>query len=120
MAPGETGELHSKSSIYKILDEADKRDRTYSAGFNTQLYCRWYGCPGAQQTIASGAIVNPNATIGDDLLHTSWIIETTRNYYKYSVSSKEESAWLTSVPALIGGNQVVTHAQTDDDIVVAE
>jgi len=120
LAPGETGEIHCKSSIYKQLTEANRRNRTLQAGITTQLYCRWYGCPTAQQTIATGAIVNPNAAFGDDLLHSSWIIEQTRNYYKTSVGSTEQRAWITNVPALVGGNQVVTHAQTDDDITVAE
>jgi len=120
LAPGETGELHSKSKIYKLLSEADKRDRTYAAGFNVQLYCRWYGCPTAQQKTSDGTIVNPNASFGDNLLHTSWIIEGVRNYYKTAYLDGAVSSWLTTVPGAIAGHEVVTHDQTDDDIVAAE
>lgn len=120
LAPGETAELHSKSNIYRWVDEGLKRDRSYIEGLNTQLYCRWYGCPTAKRIVATGVVPSTGGTFSDNVLHTSWIIERSKNYYQTDVANPTQAAWITSVQPLLAGEEIVTHAQTDDDVTPAE
>ena len=121
LSPGESGEIHWKNKIYKRFSEADRRDRTYEAGTATQLYCRWYGCPTAQQLIAPPFTIGPtDAAFGDNVLHTSWIMEQSINYYRTDINNPDINDWLTSVQALGPDKQIVTHQEADDDIVPAE
>jgi len=121
LSPGETGEIHWKNNVYKRFSEADRRDRTYEAGTATQLYVRWYGCPTAQQLIAAPNTIGPtDAAFGDNVLHTSWIMEQSVNYYRTDIFNPDANAWITNVQGLDPAKQIVTHEEADDDIVIAE
>lgn len=121
LSPGETGELHGKNKIYRQFgDTAQTLGRTYESGINTQLYCRWYGCPTGVSDTATLHLVK-DAVFGDGLLATSWITEDWFNYYKQDSVNVNALEWSSNVRAnVVGTETVVTHAQTDDDNTAAE
>lgn len=116
--PGETAELHGKDNIYKKLDESEQGEgRTYIPGINTQLYVRWYGQPCAQGTTPT---TMAEGTIGDDNCKTAWIIERTLGCIKVDINNPTYTSWSTTIPALIGGNTVYTHAENDIEVTAAD
>lgn len=124
LAPGETGEIHCKDSVYaKFGDAIQTLDRTYAAKYNTQLYCRWYGAPTAVATTAiAPAEPNPtDATFGAAGTATAWILENQVSYYRGVQAQPNLESWSTSVIANVpGGKVIVTEAEEDLEIVAAE
>lgn len=122
LSPGETGELHGRDQVYKKFgDAAQYLGRTYESGTNTQLFCRWYGCPTGIIDNVTPTIVK-EATFGDAFLATSWITEKYYNYYQADTINPASTTWSSTVRASVnaGTETVVTHADTSDDTTTAE
>jgi len=120
LGPGETGELHCKDRLYNTFSnsdiQADVAGQTkpqYKGGSNTQLFCRWYGCPtGIAQTAALSLVTD--AVFGDHLLATSWIAESKYYYYRSDPDTPDYAGWDSTVKnAVTGTETVVTEGQTD-------
>lgn len=126
LGPGETGELHCRDKIYKKFGQADIMPAAggqtvpqYAHGSNTQLYCRWYGCPtGIAQTAALSLVTD--AVFGDHTLATSWIAESKYFWYEADRDNPNFTLWNTNVKNAVSGTEtVVANVETDQNNTAA-
>jgi len=119
--PGSSAEIHGKDNIYRRVGEAEQTtDRTYDADYNTQIYCRYYGCPTGVVATAGGTTLT-SAVFGDQNLQTSWITEWDYTYTRNDAASHNADVWgVTNVlSSVTAPANVVTMVETDHDITEA-
>jgi len=126
LGPGETGELHCKDKLYKklgasdtMLDVGGQTVPQYVPGVNTQLYCRWYGCPTGIALTGALSLVT-DAVFGDHTLATSWIAESKYYYYVADADNTAFGLWGSDVrSSVLGTETVVAQVETDQNNTAA-
>jgi len=120
LGPGETGEIHGSDKRHSFVGDAEQvLGRLYFNGLSTQLLVRYYGAPTAREVVATGALTG--ATFGDADVNSSFVIESTVNYYKTMINNPMEGIWTsTLLTAPLGGEQIITNVDLDQDTTPAE
>jgi len=112
LGQGETGEIHIKDKIYRIVDDANRQQgRTFQKGINTQLMVRYWGQPLVVDTVE-----NPffGSVLGDNSAISAFIMEKTLKWSYLDINNPNEILWSSTLPT---GTAYVQ--QGEDDLEIA-